>query len=295
LLNLKEAVRSNAEGFSYLIDIYDNIKSQEDREVLLVFDHCQHIDANLAAMLGSILDDLTDKGFKIQLTRPSVCQVRDSLSRNRFFRAFNPECDATDTENFIEYRKFSSYESEAFKSYIDTQLIKKQRFPAHTEQAGYHIRESIMEIFVNAVFHGECTYVYSCGEYHPHKTPPCLDMTIVDRGNTIPFKVNSFITKRGWQPLSPCEAIRWALKEGNTTKDIPGGLGLADLMEFLKLNQGALQIVSGSGMVEYQDGELKNFKLIKPFSGTVVNMEFNFNDDKNYRLADEPIDLLNLL
>ena len=74
-------------------------------------------------------------------------------------------------------------------------MKQKQKFPAQTEKAGSLIQESIMEIFVNAVSHGECSFVYSCGEYDQDKTPPSLDMTIVDRGHTIPCMVNDFLSK----------------------------------------------------------------------------------------------------
>lgn len=288
-------IRTDVKGYQHLADVYNKILKQEDKDVTIVFDDCEHIDANLSAVLGSLLDDLKSQGFVLWLTHPSNSAVRDNLSRNNFFSAFNPECNKEDTENFIEYRKFKPEESGDFKSYIETQLMQKQKFPAHTEKAGRLIQESIMEIFVNAVSHGECEFVYSCGEYDGTKTPPCLDMTIVDRGHTIPFKVNDYNTRRSWQALEPCDAIRWALMEGNTTKSIPGGLGLSTLMEFIQLNQGALQIVSGLGMVEFRNGRMSDYQLSRAFDGTIVNMEFNFDDDKNYRLADEPVDLSNLL
>lgn len=292
---LSNNISSDAAGYQHLIDVYDNLKNHGDKEVTLVFDKCEHFDTNLTAILGSLLDDLKFQGFDIWLTTPKNKQVRDNLSICNFFSAFNPNCDTKDSENFIEYRRFANSESKDFKSYIETQLMQKQKFPVHTEKAGRLIQESIMEIFVNAVSHGECSYVYSCGEYDGYKNPPSLDMTIVDRGNTIPIKVNDFMTQRGWQPLSHCQAIRWALMDGTTTKNIPGGLGLSTLLDFLRLNQGALQIVSGFGMVEFRNNKLSNYCLSKSFDGTIVNMEFNFDDDKNYRLVNEQIDISNLL
>lgn len=292
---LAKEIRSDATGFQHLISIYHDIKACNDHDITLVFDNCCHFDANLSAMLGSLLDDLKANGYNLWLTTPVDQTIRDNLSRNKFFNAFNPNYKAQDTENFIEYTRFSPLQTGEFKAYIELQLMKKQKFPAHTESAGHLIQESIMEIFVNAVYHGQCNNVYSCGEYDERKNPPSLDMTIVDRGNTIPAKVNDFMTQRGWQPMKPCQAIRWALMDGTTTKDIPGGLGLFTLIEFLKLNQGAMQIVSGKGMVEYRNNRLRDFDIDKPFDGTIVNMEFNFNDNKNYRLVNEPIDMDNLL
>ena len=292
---LSDNICTDAAGYQHLVDVYEAIKAQTDKDATLEFGKCRHIDANLSAVLGSLLDDLKASGYTLWLTNPSNTQVRDNLSRNNFFSAFNPDYIAEDTENFIEYRKFKPDESRDFKSYIETQLMQKQKFPAHTEKAGSLIQESIMEIFVNAVSHGECSFVYSCGEYDQDKTPPSLVMTIVDRGHTIPSKVNDFLSKRDMPPMSPCQAIRWALIDGNTTKDIPGGLGLSILKDFLELNQGAMQIVSGLGMVEFRNNTLTDHVLSKSFDGTIVNMEFNFDDDKNYRLAGEELDLSNLL
>ena len=48
-------------------------------------------------------------------------------------------------------------------------------------------------------------------------------------------------------------------------------------------------------MVEYRNDRLYDYKLSKSIDGTIVNMEFNFDDDKNYRLASEQVDLSNLL
>lgn len=292
---LSKQICTDSIGYQHLVDVYDRINNQNDKEATLVFDECEHIDANLSAVLGSLLDDLKSRGYILWLKHPKNIQVRDNLSRNNFFSAFNPDYIAEDTENFIEYRRFGPNDSRDFKSYIETQLMQKQKFPAHTEKAGSLIQESIMEIFVNAVLHGECTYVYSCGEYDEAKTPPSLDMTIVDRGHTIPYKVNDFLTRRNWQPMSSCQAIRWALIDGNTTKNIPGGLGFSTILDFLRLNQGSMQIVSGTGMVEFRNNQLTDYALSKSFDGTIVNMEFNFNDNNNYMLADEQVDFYNLL
>lgn len=292
---LSKTICTDVLGYQHLIDLYDAIKNQPNKEAILVFDNCQHFDANLSSVLGSLLDNLKSLGFTLWLTTPTNPQVRDNLSRNNFFSAFNPDVVAEDTENFIEYRKFSPEDNSEFKSYIETQLMQKQKFPTHTEKAGRLIQEYIMEIFVNAVSHGECSYVYSCGEYDENKTPPSLDMTIVDMGHSIPFKVNDFMLRRQYPSMTDCETIHWALIDGNTTKDIPGGLGLSGLQDFLSLNHGAMQIVSGLGMVEFRNNKLTDFTLSKPFAGTIVNMEFNFNDNKNYRLANEQIDLSNLL
>lgn len=293
-IKLNKEVRTDADGYLHLIDIYNRIK-KHPYDAKLAFNDCTHFDANLAAVLGSLLDELKNLSYNLWVNRPRSEQVCRCLSRNNFISAFNPELTWEDPENFIEYKRFNRNDGEIFKEYIEKQLMQKQRFPAHSHKAGELIQESIMEIFVNAASHGECNYIYSCGEYDDSKTPPSLDMTIVDRGKSIYRVVNDFLVPKGSSEKTPCEAIHWALIDGNTTKSVPGGLGLTTLLNFLKLNKGAMQIVSDKGMVEFRDGQMKDYNLDLSFDGTIVNMEFNFDDDKNYCLASEVVDRNNLL
>ncbi|MDE6369891.1 MAG: hypothetical protein K2K92_00195, partial [Duncaniella sp.] len=110
--------------------------------------------------------------------------------------------------------------------------------------------------------------------------------------------VNDFLNRRNQSSdsLSPCEAIRWALEDGNTTKDFTGGLGLTRLKSFVDANRGAMQIVSDRGMVEYASGEAIDYDLVTPFEGTIVTMKFNFDSNQDYYVAKEEfIDMNNLL
>ena len=112
-------------------------------------------------------------------------------------------------------------------------------------------------------------------------------MTIVDCGVTVPQNVNNYLKSNSGLPLSDCDAIKWAFKKGNTTKDIPGGLGLAILKDFIKMNNGSIQMISGNGMIEIHGDEVEHFLLKTEFPGTIVNMKFNFDDDKNYFMTSE--------
>lgn len=288
-------VKSDVCGYSFLANLYKQIASQEeDRECLVDFINCIHFDANLSAALGAILDRLEEEGHEswIQNVKGGV---RRTLSRNCFLKVFSKEAKDLDTDDFIEYKKFRCNESTSFKQYIKAGLIEKQNFPKHTERAGNKVLESIYEIYANATNHGDCSYVYCCGELHGD-TNPVLDVTIVDCGNTIMHNVNEYCRKRGLAEMNACESIVWSMKSGNTTKNVPGGLGLAILQEFIMLNKGALQIVSADGMLEYRNGKTTTTFLTATFPGTIVNMEFNCKDDNIYKLSSEElVDINDLL
>jgi hypothetical protein len=109
-------------------------------------------------------------------------------------------------------------------------------------------------------------------------------------GKTIKKNVEDHLN----QELSGIEAIRWAMIENHTTKpkkdNIPGGLGLKIIKEFVKLNKGKVQIVSSDGYYEFKKGREKYETLVNAFPGTLVNLEFNLDDQSFYYLEEEEIE-----
>ena len=135
--------------------------------------------------------------------------------------------------------------------------------------------------------HGNCAYVHSCGEFIAGDSYPTLDMTIVNCGTTIHERVRTYLRVKGIEQVNSCESLLWAIEEGNTTKDVPGGLGLYMIKDFIRRNGGGLQIISADAMFEYRDGEAFTTILDNYFPGTIVNMKFNVNDKKIYYLGPE--------
>src|SRR3989442_10337383 len=80
-----------------------------------------------------------------------------------------------------------------------------------------------------------------------------------------------------------------ATEGNNTTKTrrIPGGLGLKLLRDFIRLNQGRIQIVSDAGYWEFAKGTATTRRFDKPFPGTTVNLEINAADHHSYCLPSE--------
>ena len=293
---LDERVLTSEAGYSHLIMKYNDIIRCGNSEIIIDFTNCINFDANLAAVLGALIGNAKSFGKRFRIRPPKAVGVKRCLTRNKFFSAFQVETTSHERQNFIPYTKFSATQTQEFKQYIDENLISKQQFPSHTEKAGIYIRECIFEVFANAATHGNCEEIYCCGEYLPNKTVPVLDMTIVECGKTIVSNVNDYLTSRNCPAVSSCQAISWATQYGNTTKDIPGGRGLWNLIEFIRMNKGFLQIISGNGMIEYRKGyqKIEMQQISLPFPGTIVNMAFNFNDNQSYLMSDE-IDTTNLL
>ena len=61
------------------------------------------------------------------------------------------------------------------------------------------------------------------------------------------------------------------------------------------MNRGCLQMVSGSAVLEFNADRMESYLLDTPFPGTIVNVKFNFNDNKNYYMKSERVNPNDLL
>jgi len=157
------------------------------------------------------------------------------------------------------------------------------------------IGESIHEMFINAKIHSETEFIYTCGQFFPKEHN--LNFTIVDTGIGFAKKIEKALECS----ISSTEAIKWAIKDGNTTKqNVSGGLGLTLLKEFILKNKGIIQIISGNAYYKFANSGNAYYKfangientqeLDKYFDGSVISMTFKTNDIAYYRLKDEKDD-----
>ena len=188
----------------------------------------------------------------------------------------------------LQYKKLKPTDSRYFNQYLEDDLLNRKEFPNMSDVVHERISESIQEMFVNARMHSESEFIYTCGQFFPSEHR--LNFTIVDSG--IGFAKR--IEKNLGQTISSSDAIRWAMIEGHTTKQgVSGGLGLAILKEFITLNKGKIQIVSGDAFYELSDNTEKIQKLNNYFDGSVISMTFKTDDNKTYKLASEAQENIN--
>jgi hypothetical protein len=280
VINLPVKICSDFAGYETLIALHSCLHTTGDTNIELNFRKVRWLEANLAAILGSIKVRHSHK--KITIT--GLQNKHSILSRNHFLSSeFSYPTNIDYNNTTISYQKFSPTAAADFMIYIKKELLTKPDFPKHSQKLGEKIAESIFELYENARTHGRCEHIFTCGQYYPQKKR--LDITIVDTGQTIKSNVNHYLNKE----LSGSEAIEWALQAGNTTKtaNIPGGLGLNIMFEFIQLNKGKVQIVSADGFWEYRKEKRVTKLFNDSFPGTIVNIEFNLNDNAYYSLKQE--------
>jgi len=276
-------IRNNYDGYNSLLTLHNQIYEQSSQTITLNFVNTQWFEANLSAVLGAICSHFEEKGLTFQFVNLNQ-SLENILKRNQFLKYASITKNLSAGDTVITYRKFTPYADLEFIEYIRTELLSKPDFPRHSELLGKKINQSIFELFENARTHGHCKHIFTCGQYYPNMTKR-LDMTIVDMGNTIKANVNEYLN----QERSGSEAIEWAMQYGHTTKTgkVSGGLGLDIIWEFIKLNNGKIQIVSSDGYWEFYCGRINMKPFKNSFPGTIANIEFNLDDKDYYQLKEE--------
>ncbi len=283
-IRIGTSIGSNYDGYEQLVLLYHQMRKYSDTTIDLDFSSNRWFEANLCAVIGAIALLMEKHKVRIQYSGMSNSLI-DILRRNGFI-GNNYSTSSNGNGTVVSFQRFMHNQDGAFNGYIKRELLSKPDFPKHSVLLGKRITESIFEIFENARTHGKCEFIHTCGQYYPRKRPARLDITIVDVGQTIHKNVNDFLSSS--EKYDACLAIDWAIKYGNTTKiGRTGGLGLSLILDFIKLNNGVMQIISSNGYWEYRGNQVHTKVLKNDFPGTIVNIEFNFDDSCFYQLKSE--------
>jgi hypothetical protein len=277
------AIRSDKKGFSNLAELAVELKPYSFDTIQVDFSGCEWFDANMSAALGVIFAHTVDRFNTIELIGLPE-KIKNILMRNHFLTEFGWPVQKDAYGTIVPYQRFSiNNEVRYFVSYLNSHYIGKD-IPDMSNALSECFKKSILEIFVNATMHSESELgVFACGQYFPKKQR--LDLCIADAGIGIRRKIYKECGLR----MNSDEAIQWALQEGNTTRkgNIPGGLGLKLIQEFVKINKGRIQIVSDRGYWEFDlSGEIIT-RMDKAFPGTVINIEIDTADTNSYYLRSE--------
>jgi hypothetical protein len=276
-------IRHEQTGFEALVRLHDQTKDCRLVRVEIDMAATDWLDADMCAAFGAILSRLGSSLNTIELTNiPS--QVEKILSKNGFLsnygRAKLPDTWGTT----IPYQRFDVKDDRYFAGYIEGEFVNRSEMPKMSAGLIKKFRESVFEIFHNAVYHSRTRLgIFSCGQYFPRKH--LLDFSVVDLG----VGIRRNVKEHAGLDLPAEEAIVWATQGRNTTRrgPIPGGIGLKLLTEFIKLNEGRVQIVSDTGYWCLQKDQVHTARLGLPFPGTAVSLEINTSDKQSYVLSSE--------
>ena len=279
-------IHHDYESFEALASLHAQTKKYVFDDVEIDMRATRWFDADMCAAFGAILHSLRTRLNDVDLTYvpPAVEAI---LSKNNFLSHYGRARIPDHWGTTITYKRFDVEDDHYFANYIESELIHRSEIPEMSLGLLKRFRESIFEIFSNAVLHSESQLgIFSCGQFFPKRNR--LDFTVTDLG----IGIRQNIENHTGLKFSPMHAINWATEELNTTKrgnlpGIPGGLGLKLLCEFIDLNRGCIQIVSDAGYWQRKNKKTITRPLTYPFPGTVVSVEINTADTHAYGLASE--------
>ena len=277
------AIRHDHAGFTVLASLHAQTADCFLDDVEIDMQATDWLDADMCAAFGAILYRLEDNLNTVRLTniRPAI---RNILSKNGFLSHYGRTKIPDHWGTTISYKRFDADDDRYFARYIEDEFIQRSEMPEMSTGLQKKFCESIFEIFSNAVLHSRTKLgIFSCGQFVPSRSK--LDFCVADLGVGIQRNVH----RHTRVDLAPEEAIEWATQANNTTKrgDIPGGLGLKLLCEFIDLNRGSLQIVSDAGYWRRKSRHNKTARLRNAFPGTVVSVEIDTADGSSYGLSSE--------
>jgi len=271
------SIRHNKDGFEGLVHLYEETKGLFLQDVEIDFGTTHWFDADMCAPLGAILYKLGEDLNTVHLINLEH-QVQKVLCKNGFLSSYGGEKVHDKWGTTIPYQKFDTKDDRFFASYVEREFMKRKELPQMTVGLRKKFRESVFEIFSNAVIHSETKEgIFSCGQFFPSRHS--IDFCVTDLG----IGIRRNVQEKVGIDLAPEEAIKWAITDGNTTKTgpIPGGLGLKLLREFVTLNQGKMQIVSDAGYWCLSKGQTTTAVLSAAYPGTVVCLEVNTQDQSS--------------
>lgn len=305
-------IRANDNGYNRILKIaklvFDNPKQHFDFD----FSQCARLDHNAVVVLGGLAryvnyhnsipekiiagllstDAFITAGVMFRVDTMSTVVVKHLIGNN-FLGYFSSGKHAGYPKvDYIGYREHNNLlDADKIASHLEDQWLTgdKLKLSPLLKPA---IISRIFEIFMNAYGHGvfvqdiEKLGVYSCGQHDPKEKK--LYITVLDFGPGIVENVKA----KGITNDS-VEAMHWALQKGNSTRtdsegiEMPRGLGLDLLHEFVLLNEGELRIFSNDVKVKISKevGVLvENSGL--DVRGTLVSVTVNC-DDREYLFLSE--------
>jgi len=281
--SLPSTIRHNQSGFATLMRFYAQTKAALLDDIEVDFKAVTWFDADMCAVLGAMLYGLGKRVNTIRLTHIQQ-NVEAVLSKNGFLSNYGREKIPDTWGTTIPYQRFEVKDDRYFAAYIESEIMQRSELPGMSPGLKKKFRESIFEIFSNAVLHSRTELgIFSCGQFFPAKHR--LDFMVADLG----IGIRQNVKDNTGLDLTAEKAIEWATEGHNTTKrgPIPGGLGLKLLGEFIELNRGQIQIVSDAGYWCRNDAKISIYQLEHAFPGTVVSLEINTADTRSYALSSE--------
>lgn len=244
------------------------------------FTHCRFLRPNAVVFLGGLARLAQSYNVPIVFDWSTVqSAIFANLCQNGFAMSFGYPSPGWNG-NSIPFREDRVSAANPILDYLTDQWLGRgwvQVSPLLKDA----IVGKVWEIYANSFEHGSSAVgVFSCGQYYGAMNQ--LVLSVVDFGIGIPSKIRTFLqSDPRSQNLLSSACLEWALQRGNTTSiqlGVARGLGLDLLKEFLRVNDGSLEIYSNNGYAIVDRNGERYQDLNGTFSGTAVQIKLNCDE-----------------
>jgi len=267
-------------------DTLFNFRGQVNRDYLKVtfdFSNCGFLRQNAVAFLGGLARLIESRSGRANFSWDTMEEaVLKNLKKNGFAEAFGFGA-SYGPGNSIPYRQDTWLNKNALADYLTSKWLGRGWINV-SEKLKNAIVEKVLECYLNSFEHsGSVIGVFSCGQHYPQLKH--LEISVVDFGVGIPAKVREF---KNDGSIGAAQALQWAFRSGTSTRQNgpSGGLGLDLLKQFVKINQGRMDIFSHDGYAVFDESREKYIQRPSFFEGTVINIKLKCNESF-YSLASE--------
>lgn len=280
IITMPPTLNINKDAYQFLGKLQYDIYSCEEPSIVLDFTPCTFSHAAFTAYFGA-LRSLAQKWEKTVNFKTTDGNLQRYFLNSGLYDHITSSTIKHANKNSIPFTQVN-LDDDSLVDYIGNILDLAPI--TLSEKCRDLLFKNIYEIFTNAVEHSNSQFgVFACGHWMPTKKK--LVFSVCDTGLGIPRTI-----KRTNSTFSSNQALLWALKRGNSTKQlsdgVPRGLGLSDLKDFIKLNNGDLNIFTNDIYYNCSTEETTT-SLRYDILGTLITLTITADYNHVYILKEE--------
>jgi hypothetical protein len=248
--------------------------------ITIDFSECNELALSGVVFLGGLVSLVRASGGTVNVRMDTIePKLRQEWERNGFLAHMGMPSSTTVTDA-VPFEHHPELDKDRVMKYLEGKWIGVGAVRL-SEDLQAAIIGKVWEIYTNAFEHANSPIgVVNCGRYDKRRHR--LHLCVMDLGIGIPDNV------RRYKPdirIDSGSAMKWAFLNGSSTKaDAVGysrGLGLHVLKDFIRVNNGKLEVYSNNGFVRIKRQSEVYRRTAVHFSGTLVNISLEA-DEKFY-------------
>jgi len=147
-------IRHSQDGFEAMVRLFSKTEECLFDDIEIDMGGVGWFDADMCAPFGALLYKLSDRINTVELTNIPQA-VTTILSKNGFLSNYGREKLPDTFGTTIPYMRFDAKDDRYFAGYIEDEFVRRSEMPRMSRGLVKKFRESVFEIFSNAVIHSQ--------------------------------------------------------------------------------------------------------------------------------------------